>query len=177
MTMSITRRDLDRAISMTNRQRVMAERSQAKKEGYMGALMQTAEVGAGALGSALLTGRYGPMAIGPVPLDLLSGLALHALGFTDILGDYSQDLHNIGDGMIAAYLVKLGVGLGTAWRARAGEAPLTVTMGNDPYAFADPNAAYGAMGPAYGGYAPWNATPGAATDAELQQIAAMQAMG
>ena len=184
MTMQITRRDIDRAHALVRRQQRDAERDQARKETYTSQLMQTAEIGAGALASGVLSGRFGALSLGPIPLDLLAGLGLHALGFSNMLGNWSDDAHNIGDGMLAAYLVKLGAGLGTEWRLRAGQSPF-VTSGADPalYPYAQPaypayapaavDPAYGGTGPlpAYAGVPMWQ--QGGLTDAELQTLAAM----
>ena len=173
--MRMTRRDLDRYSSSVRRMQRDAERDQARKESYMGQLTQTAEIGAGALASGVLSGRFGALSLGPIPLDLLAGLGLHALGFSGMLGNLSDDAHNVGDGMLAAYLVKLGAGLGTEWRLRAGGSPFaapTTTMGAmGPYAAYAPVADPNLMNPAYGGASPW--APGGLSQAEVDALAAM----
>lgn len=169
MVMAISRRDIDRAHSAVARMQRDAERSQAMKETYVGQLTQSLEIGAGALASGMLSGRFGALSVGPIPLDLLSALGLHALGFAGLLGKYSDDAHNVGDGMLAAYLVKLGAGLGTTMRISAGQSPFTT--GNDPaYAAC---VAPAAMGQGYNAYAQAYQGGGLSVD----ELAAMAAMG
>lgn len=180
MAMSITRRDIDKAHAMVRRQQAAAERDQARRESYTGQLMQSAEVGAGALASGILSGRFGAVSFlnGLLPLDLISGLALHALGFSRFAGKYSDDAHNVADGMLAAYLVKLGAGLGTEWRIRSGLGAFApVTAGDMSYggAFAQASypAAYFPPTPAVPDYAmAWN-QGGGLTEADLAAMAAM----
>lgn len=169
--MRMTRRDLDRYSSSVRRMQRDAERDQARREGYMGQLTQTAEIGAGALASGVLSGRFGALSLGPIPLDLLAGLGLHALGFSGMLGNLSDDAHNVGDGMLAAYLVKLGAGLGTEMRIRAGGSPFT-TSGAGPYAPAfAPAYAPVAVDPNLMNPPMW--APGGLSQAEVDALAAM----
>ena len=168
--MSLTRRDFARYDSKIRRMQRDAERDQARKETYMGQAMQSLEIGAGALASGVLAGRFESMTLfGIIPMDLLVGLGLHGLGFTNMAGKYSDDIHNVADGVLAGYLVKLGAGLGTSWRIQAGLSPFATTSGAlpagyagyTPAAFADPNM----MAPAYAG--------GGLTEQDLAAMAAM----
>lgn len=176
--LSLTRRDFEKAHSMIRRQQRDAERTQARRETYMGQVTQSLEIGAGALASGVLAGRFESMALfGIIPMDLLVGLGLHGLGFTNVMGRYADDVHNVADGVLAGYLVKLGAGLGTSWRIQAGLSPFAVTSGNlpgyapnymPPAAYADPNM----MNPAAPAYAPAYAG-GGLTEQDLAAMAAM----
>lgn len=131
MGMNLSRRDLDRTHAALRRHTAMAERDQARTESYMGQLTQSAEIGAGALAAGVMSGRFGNMDLfGLIPSDLLVGLGLHALGFLGVLGKWNNDVHNVGDGVLASYFVKLGVGLGTSWRISSGLGAFT-TAGAD----------------------------------------------
>ena len=175
--MSLTRRDFDRAQSLIRRQARDAERTQARRETYMGQVTQSLEIGAGALASGVLAGRFESMALfGIIPMDLLVGLGLHGLGFTNMMGKYADDVHNVADGVLAGYLVKLGAGLGTSWRIASGLSPFAVTAGNIPpgyasnfmpAAYADPNM----MNPPAPSYA--GAYQGGLTEQDLAAMAAM----
>jgi hypothetical protein len=82
-------------------------------------LTQTLEVSSAALGMGVLSGRYGALRIPgtPVPLDLVIGVALHGLGLAGAVSkQYTDHLHNFGDGVLAAYATKLGAGFGVSWR-------------------------------------------------------------
>lgn len=166
--MAITRRDIDRAHTMLNRQRVMAERDQAKKETYMGQLAQTAEIGGAALATGFVYGRFSVPSLGPIPLDLLTGLALQALGFSGMAGKYSSDAHNFGDGVLAAYFAKLGAGLGASMLPTLNPA----VQGYAPAEYAAP-ADPGMMGQGYGAYANAWQQGGGLSEQDLAAMAAM----
>jgi len=122
---TITRRDLDNAITMTKRARDAAARMSEATEKVAGQVAQTLEIGAGALGMGTLTGRFGPIKLGPIPIDLLGGLALHLGGFFGLYGKYAEHGHNLADGVLANYLSTLGAGLGTTLRLKAGLSAFT----------------------------------------------------
>jgi hypothetical protein len=161
--MNLSRRDLDRTHAALRRHTAMAERDQAQKETYMGHLTQSAEIGAGALAAGVMSGRFGNMDLfGVIPSDLLVGLGLHALGFLGVLGKWDSDVHNVGDGVLASYFVKLGVGLGTSWRSNAGLGAFT---SGDGYVGAPDQ-----MGQGYG--SEWS-QGGGLTEQDLAAMAAM----
>lgn len=104
--------------------REMYERSQAqlgrikdKAEEQMGVAMQTMTVGVASFGAGFVRGRFGEIAPAGVPVDLGAGLALHLVGYT-MAGKYKESAHNLGDGLLAAYLTTLGAGIGTKMRAQ-----------------------------------------------------------
>ena len=169
MNMNLTRRDIDKLQRMQRD----AERDQARTETYTGQLIQSGEILGANLATGMLMGRFGAMSVGPIPIALLAGLGLHALGFTPMVGDYGDDLHNIADGVLGAYATTLGVGVGATMRASAGLPPLTASasfagVGNLP-GYANPNL----MTP--GGYASYAAYPGGMTPAEMDAMVAAMA--
>ena len=166
MTMSITRRDIDKAHSMLNRQRMQAERDQARKETYMGQLAQTAEISGAALATGFVYGRFAVPSLGPIPLDLLVGLALQGLGFSGMAGKYSNDAHNLGDGVLAAYFAKLGAGLGASMLPSLNPVQTGAGFYGAP---ADP----GMMGQGYANYANAWQQGGGLSDETLAAMAAM----
>lgn len=81
-------------------------------------VVRTVEVGAAALGVGILQGRMGSVEIMGVPAELGAGLALNLLGYFGAAGKHSDHLCNFGDGALAAYLVTVGKGVGTAMKAK-----------------------------------------------------------
>jgi len=123
MALTITRRDIEHAHALGKRALAQTDKMKEQGESIVGHLSQSIEIGVGALGFGVLAGRYGAVNLGPVPLDLASGLAMHLLGFAGVAGKYADHLHNFGDGALASYWVKLGAGFGTAWRMKGGMSP------------------------------------------------------
>jgi len=154
--MTITGRDIARAHGMVKSAQAKLERHQARGEHMVGQASQSLEVVSGALAAGVLAGRYGTIALGPVPVDLAAGLAGHILGFAGVAGKYAEHLHNFSDGFLASWAVKMGVGLGTTWRIKSGQSAFT-TSGD-----------VGALGSGYGyGYG------NQVSEEELQQMARM----
>jgi hypothetical protein len=123
MALTITRRDIEHAHALGKRALAQTDKMKEQGESIVGHISQSVEIGVGALGFGVLAGRYGAVNLGPVPLDLASGLAMHLLGFAGVAGKYADHLHNFGDGALASYWVKLGAGFGTAWRMKGGLSP------------------------------------------------------
>jgi hypothetical protein len=79
-------------------------------------LRSTLEMGFGAWAGGLLEGKTGGMAIGPLPINLLGGIALLGFGQLDITKGWGDDLSNVGNGLIGSYLAASGYALGKRWR-------------------------------------------------------------
>lgn len=66
-----------------------------------------------------------------IPLDLASGVVLHAAG---LFGGpkYASHLHNLADGALASFFTTLGAGLGASQKTTttAGAMPLLLPIGN-----------------------------------------------
>lgn len=82
-------------------------------------VIRTVEVGGAAFGIGLVQGRTGGVEVFGVPLELGLGIGLNVFGLFGGAGAYSDHLHNVGDGCIAAYAATLGRGVGTTMRTKA----------------------------------------------------------
>jgi hypothetical protein len=82
-------------------------------------VIRTAEVGGAAFGIGLIQGRTGGVEVFGVPLELGLGIGLNIFGLFGGAGAYSDHLHNVGDGCIAAYATTLGRGVGTTMRSKS----------------------------------------------------------
>lgn len=132
--LNITRRDLDDAYASMRDAHSYISRYREGGERVTGQLVQTLEVGAGALAVGVASGRYGALQIAgsaPIPLDLAGGIAGHALAFFGLAGKYSEHLHNFSDGVLAGYLTKWGIGFGTEMRRKAGLPPAMTVAGEE----------------------------------------------
>ncbi len=76
----------------------------------------TLETGAGAWIGGVVEGRSGGWAVGPLPVNLLAGVALLFAGHTNLAKDYSEHLTNVGNGLLASYTAALGYAFGKNWR-------------------------------------------------------------
>jgi len=93
----------------------LAERAKSlreKAESSMEQVVATMEVAAGAFGMGVLNGRLGGVEIAGVPLDLGAGVLSHVLGHLGVAGKASTHVHNLGNGMLASYMTRLGLGVG-----------------------------------------------------------------
>lgn len=81
--------------------------------------VRTAEVAVAGMVGGVIQGHAGEEGshIFHVPTDLGLGLALNVLGFFRAAGDYSDHLHNLGDGFLASFTSSVGFGWGNTWRA------------------------------------------------------------
>ncbi len=133
--LTITRRDIEDAYSAASAAHRHVQGIKGKGETTVGQIVQTIEVNAGAFGVGLACGRYGALHIqgSNVPLDLAGGVLGHLAGFFGLAGRYSEHLHNLSDGVLAAYTTKVGIGVGTQMRAKAGLPPaMTVSGSGNP---------------------------------------------
>jgi hypothetical protein len=167
MALTITRRDIEHAHALGKRALAQTDAMKEKGESIVGHVSQSLEIGVGALGFGVLAGRYGAVNLGPVPLDLASGLGMHLLGFAGVAGKYADHLHNFADGAMASYWVKLGAGLGTAWRMKGGLSPFAAAPAA-PGASGETARMHGGMPTPHSGYYPTpyagsTFTPGAYT--------------
>jgi hypothetical protein len=131
--LNITRRDLDEAYTSMRDAHSYIQRYRQGGERVTGQLVQTLEVGAGALAVGVASGRFGALNIAgsPIPLDLAGGILGHALGFFGLAGKYGEHLHNFSDGVLAGYLTKWGIGFGTELRRKAGQPPVMTVAGTE----------------------------------------------
>ncbi len=132
--LNITRRDLDDAYKSMRDAHSYIQQYKQGGERITGQLLQSAEVAGGALAVGVASGRYGALTIAgsQVPLDLAAGILGHGLAFFGLPGKYSEHLHNVSDGAIAAYLTKWGIGYGTEMRRKASLPAVFTVAGEGP---------------------------------------------
>lgn len=130
--LTITRRDIDDAYSAASAAHRHVQGYKATGESVVGQVVQSLEVSAGAFGVGLANGYYGALHIqgSEVPLDLAGSVLGHLAGFFGLAGKYSEHLHNISDGVLAAYTTKVGIGVGTQMRAKKGLPPVMTVSGS-----------------------------------------------
>lgn len=138
----ITRRDVDDLDASLKESREYL-RDQAKTtdgpKGLFAGSLRTAGVATGALAAGLAYGRYGDtLDRSPVPIDLAVGLVGHTLAYFDVLGDWSERVHDLSDGFIASFATKMGIGYGTSLRARHDPPLPPVTIAGRQAVLADP---------------------------------------
>jgi len=134
MSFMLSRRDVESAYAYANRHMGRIKRDPDRGESsVLGKLLATGEVVGAAAAVGVASGRFGPLNIGgtPVPIDAAGGIALHLIGFWLDSG-LSPHLHNFGNGALAAYATKAGVGVGTSLRMKAGLSPVSVSGDGDP---------------------------------------------
>ena len=83
-------------------------------------VVRTAEVGAAAFALGVVNGKFNGIKIVGIPVDLLSGVALHTLGFMGVGGKNAEHLHAFGDGAIASFAVTMGREFGYRWQVGGG---------------------------------------------------------
>ena len=75
------------------------------------------ETGLGAWAGGMYQGKFGGQGLGPIPYNLLAGVGLLALGYTNLGGERaSEHLNNLGNGLVASYLSAAGLAFGKRWR-------------------------------------------------------------
>lgn len=121
--MKMSRADVNRIAGRAEAMRARMTNLRKKAEKVTERAVHTVEVGAGAFAFGVLQGRSqdpeGVRLFG-VPIDLLSGITLHAAGFLGLGGKMSSHLHGFGDGALASYLTTMGRGVGRTWAAKSG---------------------------------------------------------
>lgn len=90
--------------------------------------VRTMEVGVAAFGAGILQGHGGATVMG-VPAELGGSFALNLLGYFGAAGKHSGHLNNLGDGLMAGYLVQKGQHMGADWKASGKALPGTATKG------------------------------------------------
>lgn len=112
----------------------------SKHEIMLGTAMRTAEVGIGSLSLGVIQGNRKPgdeITIASMPLELVTGLALHGAALFGLGGKYNEHLSNFGDAGVASYLYLVGRGLGEDWRKRREAGGSEATTGWTGQSFAD----------------------------------------
>jgi hypothetical protein len=133
MSINISRRDIQSAYDYANRGLSHARDPNGGQAGRaLGKVLDAGVTAAGALGVGVASGRFGPLTVGPVPLDLAGAVGGHLVAFwleADRPSEIANQVHNLSNGVLAGYLTKLGIGLGTRMRMNAGQTPFTTFTG------------------------------------------------
>ena len=94
----------------------MANIKEEMKES-LGYVRQTMEIGLTAFAASWALARWGTngeVHLMGIPVELRGALVLKGVAFSGLLDGYSGDAHSIGDGLLAVYLVKKGLAMGSA---------------------------------------------------------------
>ncbi len=97
-------------------------RSGGKARSGAAQLVRTAEVAAGAFGTAALSARRGGAGgaqIFGMPIELILAVGFYGVGMFGVAGEFSDDLSNFGDGALGAYLATEGRKVGLRGRVSA----------------------------------------------------------
>lgn len=126
MTVSEMRRALDNA-----RGRLGAVKKKATA--VAGQALQTVEIGGSAFALSYLRGRManeqGDWKVVGVDPELLAAVGFHGLAFVGAFGQYSEHMHNVGDGALAAFLAGKGLDFGVQAKQNAGTSGMVGTAG------------------------------------------------
>ncbi len=107
------------AMTKVERARASLKRLREKSEEMTETVVGAVETSGAAFAMGVVQGRYGRVEVGPVPVDLLSGLALHGAAFAGIGGRNSNHLHHLGNGCLASYMTTIGTGVGADLRKKS----------------------------------------------------------
>jgi hypothetical protein len=110
----------EHAAHLIKKTKSLSQRLENMKEKFSGVtakVIQTAEIGLGALAGGVIQGKAGPegATFVHVPIDLGAGLVLNALSVFEVAGAHSAHLGNVGDGLIASYVTTMGFNFGKSW--------------------------------------------------------------
>jgi len=98
--------------SMKGRVKKVAEKSEKVVE----QVTTTMIVSGTAFGFGVLQGRTGGVEVVGVPVELLTGVALHVGGFMGLGGRKSELMHAVGNGAMATYAATMGRSVGAQWK-------------------------------------------------------------
>jgi hypothetical protein len=120
--LSITREQAERLLKESHRAKAMVKRAKETAHATIKTVVDTTEVGGAAFAFGVINGRMGGVEFVGMPLDLVAALALHGMGFL-LDGEYSEHLHNFGNGALATYLATMGSSIGHEMAVKAGKVP------------------------------------------------------
>lgn len=124
MALKLGGKELERLKKQAESALKMRDKAKGTVERVVGSVVQTAEVQAGAFVGGVIQGKTydtktkRSATIAGIPVEAAAGTALHIMGVFGLAGDHSRHLHNVGDGLVASFVTKLGAGIGSEWRER-----------------------------------------------------------
>jgi len=137
--MKISRAQLDKIQNRFKSLQGRIARAKEQAETVAKTVVQTTEIGGTALVFGLANGYWVDEATGErginvlgMPLELITAIGLHGIAFFGGESRWSTDMHNVGDGALAAWSTLMGIQLGEKMRqerAGATEATSEVTSG------------------------------------------------
>ena len=120
MPLKISASEVKQALTDVNRWRQRAQGVAKAGEKTTERIVRTVEVSAAGFALGLVKGKWGArISVWGVPVDLIAGVGLHALGYLGVAGKAQDHLHAFGDGALAVWFSGLGAGVG----ARIGSDP------------------------------------------------------
>jgi hypothetical protein len=85
--------------------------------GITGRFVGTLETGVAAWAGGAIEGRFGAPTVLKIPVNLLGGAVLLAVGHLDLLGDTaSEHVNNLGNGLIGSFVAAEGYAFGKRWK-------------------------------------------------------------
>jgi hypothetical protein len=108
MKLNFSQQDIVRFKNQAEGIQRRAKAALARADEAVSTVITTTEVGASSFLFGLVQGKFEGISLIGVPIDLLSGLALHIAAFAGLGGANAHHLHAFGDGALASYLNGLG---------------------------------------------------------------------
>ena len=107
--MQISLRGLEELDKKMTQAKTAVKKAKEKADEAIQTVVGIAEVNSMAFSFGVINGRWGNPELLGMPVDLGTGLALHAAAFFDVAPTH---MHNLGNGCTASYFSALGVGIG-----------------------------------------------------------------
>lgn len=108
--MQVSLKALETMEAKAKNAKAQIQRVKAQAEDTVMAVVGGVETFGTAFSMGVINGRWGNPEVLGIPVDLGSGLALHAVGF--LVDEGGDHLHNLGNGALCSYFSALGVGVG-----------------------------------------------------------------
>lgn len=116
---NVTKEQLEDMQGVVQRAKGTVRNMKEKADRLMGAVVQTGEVVGTSFALGYVRGRFTEVKVVGVPLELVIGATAH-IGALFSGAKYADDMQNIGDGALAAYIVAVGAKIGDDQRKKAG---------------------------------------------------------
>lgn len=107
-------------------------RVQEEAHDVMMAVVGSVETFSTAFSFGVINGRWQSPELLGVPVDLLTGIGLHAVGF--LIQNGGEHMHNLGNGAMCSYFTTLGLGVGGRMLKEAQQAAAALAANAAPAA-------------------------------------------
>ena len=108
MGLKLSHGDIIRFKEQAEKLKARAKTALAQADVVVDTIVRTTEISAAAFAFGAIQGKWGGVSLVGVPVDLLSGVALHIAAFAGVGGRMQEHLHSFGDGALASYMAGLG---------------------------------------------------------------------